>query len=177
MRQWIPLDVRNVDNPVALRNQLRRLNEYMNDLAASLASPNLVPQQPDSLTIFNNFLQQIAIAGGDPLNLAFLDDFVFEPPGVWVAAGSGAGSNVAIDLGNTDHTAIGSWKFTTAPVVGGAHEVISPSGNVNFPLTLAPGIRIGARVRLDVIDFTRGLFSVGFTDANTSGSNSQQGTE
>jgi hypothetical protein len=177
MRQWIPLDVRNVDDPIALRSQLRRLNEYMGDLAASMAPSSLVPQQPDSLTVFNDFLQNITIVGGDPLNLPFLDDFLFEPPSVWQTAGSGAGSSVTIDLDNTDPTAIGGWKFTTGAIVGGAHEVISPSGGANFPLTLVPGIRVGARIRLHSTDFTRGLFSFGFTDANLSGSNSQQGNE
>jgi hypothetical protein len=183
MRQWIPLDVRNVDNPVALRNQLRRLNEYMNDLAASLAPTSLVPQQPDSLTIFNDFLQNIVITGGDPKNLAFFDDFIADlqadpspgASGAWRYT-SGAGCAISTDSGNVDPGAIGVWKFSTAAAVGAASNAMSPSDGAIFPLALVPGLRIGARIRLDVTDFTRGLFSFGFTDANLSSSNAQQGT-
>jgi hypothetical protein len=173
MRAWIPLDLRNVDKVEALRNQLRRLNDFMADLAASLAPSSLTPQQPDSNTIFNDFLQQITITGGDAKNLIFFDDFMYDPQadpapsasGVWRTGSQGGGGSWLTHEGNLDLSALGVHQFASQTTLGDAVSIHMWARNVpTKPITLVPGLEIGFRVRRDSVDFTRATFAISISD-------------
>jgi hypothetical protein len=173
MRAWIPLDLRNIDKTEALRNQLRRLNDFLSDLAASLAPSSLVPQQPDSLTIFNDFIQNLNISGGDAKNLIFFDDFMYDPQadpapgasGVWRTGSQGAGGSWLTYEGETDKSVFGVHRFTSNATVGDTQSIHMWARNVpTKPFTLVPGLEIGFRVRRDATDFTQAQFVVSFGD-------------
>jgi hypothetical protein len=173
MRAWIPLDLRNIDKTEALRNQLRRLNDFLSDLAASLAPSSLVPQQPDSLTIFNDFIQNLNLSGGDAKNLIFFDDFLYDPQadpapsasGVWRTgnqAGSGTWQTYEAE---TDQSAFGVHRFASNATVGDTISIHMWARNVpTKPFALIPGLEIGFRVRRDASDFTQAQFTVSFGD-------------